>query len=96
MMTLSQAIESGKKFTRQSFLEAGENEYYDAEVFVSNVSLGDITATDYVLAADELTWDVLADIWNRNKLSSTPSASESKFFGKIVSELTSLGIMKVG
>jgi hypothetical protein len=65
-------------------------------VFVSNIGLSDITATDYVLAADELTWELLAGIWNRNKAESTPSASESKFFSKMVSELRSAGVLKVG
>lgn len=95
MMSLTQAIESGKQFTRQLFIDAGDFDYYDAQAFISNVSLDDVTATDYVVMADELTWETLADIWNRNKSETTPSAESSKFFSKMVTELKAKGLMKV-
>lgn len=96
MLTLTQAIESGKKFTRRSLLDGGDLSYFDAEDFVSSIELGDITATDYVLLPDELTVELLASIWNRNKSITTPSASDSKFFSKLVSELKSSGFIKEG
>jgi len=94
MLTLAQAIESGKKFTRQSLINDGDLAYFDAEEFLAGISVSDVTATDYVLLPDELTVEVLSSIWNRNKALSTPLASESKFFFKLVAELKSSGFIK--
>lgn len=96
MMTLTQAIESGKEFTRQLYLDAGDYDYYSAEAFISSISVEDVTANDYVLMSDELTLETLSDIWNRNKSETTPSAESSKFFSKMVTELKAKGLMKVG
>jgi len=94
MLSLAQAIESGKKFTRQSILDSGDLSYFDPEQFLAGIEVEDITASDYILLPDELTTEVLASIWNRNKASSTPTANESKFFSKMISELKSNGFIK--
>ena len=95
-MNFLEAVNSGKQFTRQSSLDAGEMDYYTSEQFINVLSVEDVNATDYVLLPDVLTEEVLASVWNRNKADTTKSASESKFFKKIVTEMVSKGFVKVG
>lgn len=94
-MNLQEAVQSGKQFTRETLLSEGDVAYYEASDWVEAMEVADVLATDYTLMPDELTLDVLAAIWDRNKLDSTPSATESKFFAKLLSELQDKGFVKV-
>jgi hypothetical protein len=95
-MNLLEAVNSGKKFTRQSFINDGEVEYFSSDDFVSSMEVEDVTAEDYVLLPEVLDESLMADVWNRLKSSSTPDASQSKFFRKLVTELQHKGFVKVG
>lgn len=94
MMTLTQAIESGKEFTRQSLINGGDSSFFDAETFVASLNVADITATDYVLKPEGLTVGLLGEIWNRSRSSGMPTYGDSKVFAKIVAELRGVGLIK--
>lgn len=93
-MTLQEAIQSGKLFTRQSFLDTEDNHFYEAEEFLEEITLTDITATDYILKPDKLSTDVLANIWNTSKSSTMPEAVNSTVFKRIKEQLLTRGLME--
>lgn len=93
-MTLQEAIQSGKKFSRDADLDVYG--YRTAEDFLADVHVDDILATDYVLEPDpstELTEAEFRSVWNevRSSFTSVKSAEESPLFRALSDRLFTRG-----
>jgi hypothetical protein len=93
-MTIQEAIQSGKKFTRQSILngnDAGGDFYETAEQFLEQATTEDILATDYILQPDNVSLnpDDFRAIWNsvRSSFTSVKSAEDSPLFQALSSRM---------
>lgn len=92
-MTLQEAIQSGKRFTRSGIEYAG---YYTAEEMLANIGVDSVLATDYVLEPDpstELTEAEFRSVWNevRSSFTSVKSAEESPLFRALAERLFTRG-----
>lgn len=96
MMTLKEAIASGKRFTRSGDSDLGE--YLSAEEFLEGgLSIEDYNATDYVVEPDSVTsvkMTTLIDAWNTAKgnTNGIAQATASPFFSRFVSQLKTKGV----
>lgn len=90
-MTLTEAIRSGRKFSRPNLME--DFGYFTSEEIGDDVVLSadDIVATDYVLepAGKTVTTADLISAWNAARVGTTSvkSATESAFFAKMNAHL---------
>ena len=96
-MTLQEAINSGKRFSRPEGAALGE--YLSASEYLeTGLTLDEYNATDYELepeVAPVITLDILAEAWNEAKGSRTSmaNAQTSQFFKDLVTALKAKGVL---